>query len=275
MTTGFYKVNTDAMKQEHERSRERDNENSFPMVFLKEGISHLRVLPPYSEKGVWLREIREHGLRIQGKFTSLTCLSIINETCPICEEGRALYRKDAADTEEKEANVAKAKELSARSAFLFNVLVKTSPDGGSLKDGVKVLKAGATVKRELMEYDQDVAGGYGDITNLNSGFDVRITRKGQKLKTTYSVKAVPQKTDILEELTEVGFDIDNLTPLNLDEVYPPRSYDEVKAMFEESQKEPGFENFVEPEAPNHTPQELKVPKADSTTPTAPPPPSES
>jgi len=61
MTTavGFHPVNQEEMDKQS---------GSQQFVFLKEGITQVRILPPYSARGVWCREVREHQITIEGRI---------------------------------------------------------------------------------------------------------------------------------------------------------------------------------------------------------------
>ena len=60
---GFFPTNQDEIN--------KTTESVF--LFLKEGTTQLRVLPPYSKRGSWFREVREHAGRLNGEFTTITC----------------------------------------------------------------------------------------------------------------------------------------------------------------------------------------------------------
>jgi hypothetical protein len=55
------------------------------------------------------------------------------------------------------------------------VIVFETPDGVvPVQDSLKIMKCGVKVKRQIMDINQDKAGGWGDITNLASGVDLTI-----------------------------------------------------------------------------------------------------
>jgi hypothetical protein len=123
-------------------------------------------------------------------------------------------------------NILAAKRFRPKKQYLYNVYVHSSPDGKSLKDGIHILKSGALVFKELMEYDSDHAGGWGDITNINAGVEFRIERSGRgRFDTKYTAKPMPQRTNILDKLAAEGFEIG--PPTLLAGVYPPQSYEKL------------------------------------------------
>jgi len=226
---GFGQADPDFMREAYAESK-KERSDAGDVLFLKSGVTHVFLLPPHKDSPSWFREYREHGLRPDGKFTTLTCPKVNGDPCPICEAGTALW------DEKTEESVAAAKRLNAKKAFLYNVYVFSSPDGKSLKDGIHTLKSGVNVYKELMEYDADAAGGWGDITNLANGVEFRIERKGKgRFDTSYSAKPVPQRTNILEKLAAAGFEIGQ--PTNLTKVYPARPYNELKDLLSKDQPE--------------------------------------
>ena len=224
-----------------------NKEETSPFLFIKKGTTQVRILPAYNENGNWFKEVREISWQDEnGKFKPLVSPSSNGDPCPFLEEGKRLYELGG------EENVEASREFRPRSQFLFNVIVMNTPDGDvPINDCVKVLKCGTTVKRAILDLDQDHAGGWGDITNLENGVDIRITREGNgRNDTTYTVKGIPNRTNILEWLEERGFG-GELAPHNLDEFFSPRSYEELLPLLE--QKKAQMTNGqVEHELPEHS-----------------------
>ena len=216
-----YQRNDEAL----ERARAADvagaNQGAFALT-LKNGRTTLRVMPAWSEKGVWLHEITEHFS--PSKKRSLPCVGETAGRCPICEHGASL----AAQGQEEQA-----KDFKASTRFLINVLVLSEPSGKlSIKDGVKVMKVPTTVKTSLLDLDTDKGGGYGDIVSFHHGMNVNIDRTGTgRLNTRYTIKVVPQRTSIIETIQHEGLDIESFQLHALDAFVPVKSLDEVVAEF--------------------------------------------
>lgn len=225
---GFGEPDPQFMQEEYKRSKkERGNGEGTgaPMLFLKKGLTEVRVLPTYTGAKAWFAHIREHNLHPEGSFTSFTCPRHFGQNCPVCEKGQELY------DQRTEESIQEARYYQAKDKYFYNVIVYSSPEGLGMKDGVKVMKSGSTVWKDLLDLDQDVAGGYGDITNLEKGWDVRIDRQGDGLGTRYIVKAIPAKSNIMERLSGAGLDpMKVLKPHNLADLYPPRSYEDLEAV---------------------------------------------
>ena len=219
VVNGFFPINQEEVDKQAGNS---------PVVFLKEGVTQIRILPPYSEKGIWCKEAREHSVTIDGKFSTVYCPKYhADSECPFCEEGHRLYEMG------DEASVTASKEFKPKKAFLFNVIIFSAP-GGALdaKKGVKVLKTGITVKRNVFDLDQDAAGGWGNITDLEKGFDIRITATGQNRNREYIIKGIPQRTNVLDVLKAQGVDVSKITPVNLDSLVTVKTYAALKNLLE-------------------------------------------
>ena len=224
---GFGTADPDFMKQAAAKARSGVMSD---VVFIKQGVSHVRVLPPHEDAKAWFRFYTEHGLRPGGSFMSLTCPGNDGDPCPICEEGVRLYDLKG------EENIAAAKRLNVKKAYLYNVYVYSAPDGQSLRDGILVMKSGVKVYEQLMTFDNDAAGDWGDITNLTSGLEFRIERKGKgRYKTEYNVMGVPTRSNILDKLEAEGLEIG--TPQDLSKIYPARTYGELQQSLDDDEPE--------------------------------------
>jgi len=211
----------------HSNKEITTNTNSN-VIFLKSGVTQVRVLPAYSETGAWFREIQEIPLHdANGKFSPIVSPASVGDPCPFMQEGRRLYDLKG------EENIDRAKKFKPNRQFLFNVVVQVLPeDAVNIVNCVKVLKCGIKVAKQIFDLDQDHSGGWGDITNLEAGFDIRITRSGKGLTTEYSVRGVPGRTNVTDWLETNGFN-DTLAPHNLDAMYMPPSQEEIMRRFDQ------------------------------------------
>jgi len=238
-------------------------EDQKDFIFLKKGATHLRVLPAYSDRGRWFREVKEVWLTVDGKKKPIVSPATNGDPCPFEEEGRRLYELKG------EENIKRAREFRPRRSYLFNVVVKDTPDGAPKIDNcVKILKCGVKTFRQILDHDQDHAGGWGDITNLEKGYDLRITRTGQgRMDTEYTVKGVPnqQSRSILDYLDTNGYGR-SLVPHDLDVTFTPASYEEMQEYLEIFKTE--LDNAYD-ENPNSTPEFQNIVKSDEVAPQAP------
>jgi hypothetical protein len=229
LPAGFGEVDPDFQREAYQESKKLNDGSGGRTMFLKKGMTHARILPPVAGAKSWFFAYKEHGLRTDGKYATFTCPKETDEgfDCPICEAGTELYDLKG------DTNIKKAKKLYPKPAYLYNAYVFSNPDGKTLNDGIFVIKSGVKVFKQLMEFDNDPAGDWGDITNITSGVDVRITRTGEgRFKTEYTVMGVPTRSNIVEKVAAAGIEFD--TPTDLAEVYPPLSYEELVDVYEKS-----------------------------------------
>jgi hypothetical protein len=202
----------------------------------KTGTSQVRVLPPHPTSSVWFHKSNEHWVDGHGY---VPCPRQFNKPCPICEEGEALY------TSGDEDRVKQALDLRPREQYYYNVIVFSSGDGkASPKDGMKILRTGVKVFKQLRNLDNDEAGGWGDMTNLDNGFNVGIARSGAtRTDTEYSITPVQSRGKTLTDmLASHGVDLNSLELFNLSDYVMSlsMSYEELKTKFENKQVAPGF-----------------------------------
>ena len=206
--------------------------SKIPFYYLKKGKTLLRVLPAYNHEGIWFKEFYEHKLALGGKFVSLTCGRQYGQECALCQKGEELSL----------AGDETFHDFQPKRTYLFNVIVLSDPSGITAKEGVRVLKAGVTVKKELVDLDRAFSEGYGDITNAENGFTLSVERTGDTKKDTrYNVKAFRDRTNIEDVLKAQNVDFTHFVQFNLNDVVPsPRPLDEVKAAVEGRNRVPGF-----------------------------------
>lgn len=225
----FYQPNEDLLNSAYSRASKdvtQKDQVSTPMFYIKPGSSQVRVLPPWSEKGVWFHEIKEHFIRTDNDYSLFTCPSTVGEFCPVCQEGMKYYK--SSDPE----NVEFGKNLRPRTQVLYNVIVENAPTGVEFEYGkIYVMKTGVMVKRDLLDLDRDVTGGFANITDIENGVAVSIKRTGKGLSTSYYVRPTPKgRSNLKAELHEHGIDLDSLELYPLDQIFQPPSEEELKSL---------------------------------------------
>jgi hypothetical protein len=206
----FYPPNEELLEQQRARDAKEAIDSNPDSFFLKKGRTQVRILPPYSEEGVWFKEIHEHFLN----GLMYTCPAQYGDDCPACNESARIGALGG------EANVELSRSIRLRKQFLFNVLVKSAPPGVEFERGkVYVLKAGVMVKRAILALDRDRQSGWTGITDLETGFDIAIMREGEgMMNTRYSVMPT-QRSNLVEQLAAMQIDLNALSLHNLDEIY--------------------------------------------------------
>jgi hypothetical protein len=217
-----YKRNADALNKARQDDVENASGNGVYALTFKNGTTTIRVMPAWSDAGVWYQPITEHFIA-RAKRTVI-CTEDIFGRCPVCEHGAALQANGDVDG---------AKNFRPSTKFLVNAIVLSEPNGKlTIKDGIKMFKLPASVKSELLKYDADTDGdGWGDITDYFHGVNVKVERNGAGLNTKYSVTPLPVRVDIVKKLQEEGIDPNSLELNVLDAIFSPESYETVAAEF--------------------------------------------
>jgi len=160
---------------------------------LSEGVTIVRILPEVGDMPRFFQEVGRHqmpgkdGKRVYcPKFTSRGKLN-----CPVCEIVDQLYQ--AGDT----ASKAFAGQIRAKKEYWMNVIARADE-----KTGVKIYTPGVMVFRQLMSLIQDPD--YGDITDVEDGYDIKIERKGKtKNDTDYQVRAAKNSSPLSDDPDKV------------------------------------------------------------------------
>lgn len=125
-----------------------------------------------------------------GKGSGILCPKRnFGDECAICEFATKLFKEGLPDT------VAMAKDLFVRQRFCSPILVR-----GSEKEGVKIWSYSKTVYEELLKTVLDPD--FGDITDLDAGFDLKVD-KGKQSGARYSmmkVKPKPKATPMCRDM---------------------------------------------------------------------------
>lgn len=211
----YYERNAEALAAEREKDRQQEeNGGTEGKIFynLKPGRTVLRVLPPFSDSGLWFEKINEYYFRLGDQHLFLTSPGDFGLTDPLFEYNRSVYEAG------NDAAIKEALRFRPKGRFLMNVVVLSDASGKiTMKDGIKVLKAPTTVKRSMVDYDTDPD--YGDITSVHKGFNMIIDRTGEGLKTEYSIKAQRERTNLEEILQQGGVAPEGLTLHDLVDVH--------------------------------------------------------
>lgn len=209
-----YKPDPDAIQRE--ANRKDTKFHSF-----QGGRTVMRVLPPWSERGVWFKPLLEYVVKIGDEFKFMISPKDTGGRDPLFEYAEQLI----ASGDEK--LVQRGKDIRPRRRFLVNALVIADQKGVTMRDGPKIVNLPVRVKDDLVNLDTDVQSGYGDITNLERGFNVSVERQGEGLNTRYSVRAHREPSNILTTAREQGFDPDIWSLHDLDAVTKPTSEHEL------------------------------------------------
>jgi len=198
------------------------NDRSGKFYNLKKGVTVVRILPAYSPRGKWYEEIVEHIFNVNGKLGNFVCPASVTEggfACPICAYGQELRKSQGAEDQEL------SKALGRRFHWLFNAVILADPENKAFP-GVTVLKTPTQVKQIITKYD--VHTEYGNVTDLEKGFNFEITREGStKTDTKYTTMPSRHQTSIVAILASKSIDINKLELVQLDKAIQTKTEGEL------------------------------------------------
>jgi len=166
----------------------------------KEGVNLIRILPPYGESGYFFREVDMHfGVGKNGE--SFVCTRAEGGRCYACDK---LEELRASEDPEK---VNLARKFVPRHRVLYNIVDLNEPS-----KGVRIFSSGVSIFKDILSYFADPD--WGDITDPEKGYDIKIIREGTGLETSYRVQARKNPTPIAdpEWLTQL-YDLDSVVQL--------------------------------------------------------------
>jgi len=189
---GYYKP--DAQYNEETRSQTGHGEWWKPD---KKHKNHIRVLPPWDERGICIiRRVMHFGFEIEGRTRAFPCLEdnrpwLDSTPCPI---DHVIAKMAKGDNDEREA----AKELKASSArFLVQII-----DCTDIEAGVQLWAAPLSFGKYFLSLleDEDIE----DITDPEEGYDIYFEVSGSGRGTKYDYRLRAKSTPIPYEDWEEG-----------------------------------------------------------------------
>lgn len=208
------KLNMEAMKAKLDSESRSVNYNNAEYDKLKQGKNVRRILWPKGDSDSFYSEGFLHFNLGEDGNTVVTCPKTFGskERCPICE-----YVEELQKSKNKE-DAKLASKLKATRKIYVNTISRDDDE-----ETTKVLPIGVTVLKGLLEAICDPD--YGDITDPDEGRDVTITRKGEGMKTEYSVLIKPKASIVSDELSASEIE-DEMT--DLDSLFVKKSYEELQ-----------------------------------------------
>ena len=204
----------EAMKAKLDSESRSGNFNNAEYDKLKQGKNVRRILWPKGDSDSFYSEGFLHFNLGEDGNTVVTCPKTFGskERCPICE-----YMEELQKSKNKE-DAKLASKLKATRKIYVNAISRDDDE-----ETPKVLPIGVTVLKGLLEAICDPD--YGDITDPDEGRDVTITRKGEGMKTEYSVLIKPKASIVSDELSASEIE-DEMT--DLDSLFVKKSYEELQ-----------------------------------------------
>jgi hypothetical protein len=168
-------IDLDALRKKHEQLQNAGGDNTdFQNMFfqVQEGTNTIRILPPKDEDKEFYAETQLHRVIMpDGNPRNFHCRKMHNEACPLCDAYQALWAEHnklgLPKKEDSEFSV-KAREIKPRSRYYLNIMDRQD------ENKVKVLSVGVKVFNKIISVMLDPD--FGDITDLEKGFDFKIKK---------------------------------------------------------------------------------------------------
>lgn len=212
-------IDKERIKKDQEEITRSPNEITWWRA--EEGKNTIRILRGPDDT-IPYKKVYTH-FRIGPNNRTLTCLKTFGKRCPICAEGARLI---------KEGREAEGKALLSVTRYLFNIIDFKEPNK------VQVMTCGPQIFSSLAMMLTD--DNWGDFSDPDTGYNIIIERRGQKLDTEYTV--IPSRTNTplkRKELLEKLVDLESLIV--------ERSEEEMLAILRGEEEEPDDEVVEEKE----------------------------
>lgn len=201
----------DRIARIRKKLQETDYESGTGFFRPKNGRNVIRILPGVAtmEDYFW-QDVGKHFIP-NSKKAFICPTFTVGGDCPIC---------DMVDELRKEGDKGSknlASKLAFRKQFWMNVIDRSAQDRGPL-----IYTAGPTVFKVIAGLCNDPD--YGDVTDIEEGYDIVIEKSGEGMDTSYGVRARPKSTSLHtpkgdeEDMTQEWMDAAlDLTPVILTE----------------------------------------------------------
>lgn len=213
------KSNLSALKEAWDNRSKKGNFKFWKPI--KFGRYTVRFLPPADPDGLFFYETAQHRVGENYYF----CPKAEGDDCPICEFYKSLYDEGSDDS------IALAKEIKPRKQYLYNIVVRD--ELGQEVDNPKEVHtymSGKTLYEALMDYffDED----YGDLTDVENGYDFTIVKEQGDLGFPNYKKSKPRKnpTPLFDDEDDIEEVLGNISDLKSEVEY--KSYEELKDALE-------------------------------------------
>jgi len=203
--TRRFKTNMAAMKQDQSSFETGGGGGGF--YKMTDGKHLLRILPPWSEAGMFYQKVGFH--RPPGRDApaseKVICPDYTFGTkgeCPICKAKKRVY-----DQLGKEA----AKAYNYQKRAYINVLNMRANEDGTIDDTVYILEAPATLMNPLLNFMAEENSD--QLVDPDKGFNVVVKRYKDKGFTKYDVMVKPGEVSLADRGFDVDEVLDNLNDL--------------------------------------------------------------
>lgn len=171
----YGKSSDEAMRQERVGGSEFWNPS--------DGDSRVRIMPPATEEAenFWFKTGTHYGVGPDERVVPCPTESGVSEKCYLCRLVKRLGKGDEDEQDE-------AKRMAARPRYLVSIVDYAEPEAG-----IRVWQCPVTVMRLLRKFrlNEDE---YGDMTDLEDGYDILITKTGTGINTKYDATPARKNT---------------------------------------------------------------------------------
>ena len=162
-------IDLDALRAKHaELSKTtQGGGGSSDYLQIKEGTNLVRILPAKDDETEFYAETKLHRIvGSDGMAKNYHCRKMHGEACPLCDTYFGLWKTD------QDSDKDLARQIKPRARYYMNILDRDSGE-------IKILSVGVILFKKIVAamLDED----FGDITDLQDGFDFKIikTMEGQ------------------------------------------------------------------------------------------------
>ena len=196
--------NMDKLQEALRRNRQRSNSNFLPIFKFPDGKTDIRILPASKKdnKDDWFIPVGQH-FNLEDKFGVFCPYETFwaDDDCPVCDTVRELRRDGLND----EAN-----KLAVRRSYYARAVIRGEEDKGA-----QIVRLPSTLFTQIGEIvaQEDV---FGDVLHPGKGRDIRVTKSGSGLGTSYTAIALPKTRlilDTVEKTKELLIGLDNIASL--------------------------------------------------------------
>jgi hypothetical protein len=160
-------IDLDALRRKHEELNNQgggSSENVLDKFYqLDLGTNVVRILPWKNEENEFYAETKIHRVpQPDGKIKNFHCRKVHGESCPLCDLYYALWKTGRKEDENL------ARQIKPRARYYMNVFDRDNEE-------VKILSVGVIIYKKIIAtiLDED----YGDITDMENGFDFKIIKE--------------------------------------------------------------------------------------------------
>lgn len=165
------------------------NKGQADFYKAKAGANPLRFLPPAEGSSSPLVVTYQHFINLpDGSKASFNCARMMAKSrCPACERMDELLRSG------NDADYKASWDFKAKLRVFANVV-----DRDDEERGVQVFAFGKSILDQLLAIRKDARAG-GDFTDPEDGFDIIVTKKGEGMRTEYSVLPARSSSPLSED----------------------------------------------------------------------------